>query len=55
MPSVHVRGRLRAAFVFAQMVISLQNTTSTSRTLRVIPPATPYFSLGLGELGRAVV
>ncbi|XP_015420346.1 PREDICTED: deleted in lung and esophageal cancer protein 1 [Myotis davidii] len=31
-----------------EMVISLQNTTSTSRTLRVIPPATPYFSLGLG-------
>ncbi|XP_059520387.1 deleted in lung and esophageal cancer protein 1 isoform X2 [Myotis daubentonii] len=31
-----------------EMVISLQNTTSTSRYLRVIPPATPYFSLGLG-------
>uniref|UniRef100_G1PIV1 DLEC1 cilia and flagella associated protein n=1 Tax=Myotis lucifugus TaxID=59463 RepID=G1PIV1_MYOLU len=31
-----------------EMVISLQNTTSTSRNLRVIPPATPYFSLGLG-------
>ncbi|XP_027987871.2 deleted in lung and esophageal cancer protein 1 [Eptesicus fuscus] len=31
-----------------EMAISLQNTTSTSRYLRVIPPATPYFSLGLG-------
>lgn len=30
------------------MVISLQNTTSTSRHLRVLPPSTPYFSLGLG-------
>nr|KAF6335071.1 DLEC1 cilia and flagella associated protein [Pipistrellus kuhlii] len=31
-----------------EMVVSLQNTTSTSRYLRVIPPSTPYFSLGLG-------
>nr|KAF6420247.1 DLEC1 cilia and flagella associated protein [Molossus molossus] len=31
-----------------EMVISLQNTTSTSRCLRVLPPSTPYFSLGLG-------
>ncbi|KAM5233383.1 deleted in lung and esophageal cancer protein 1 isoform 2-T2 [Hipposideros larvatus] len=31
-----------------EMVISLQNTTSTSRYLRVLPPSTPYFSLGLG-------
>ncbi|XP_054936117.1 deleted in lung and esophageal cancer protein 1 isoform X4 [Physeter macrocephalus] len=31
-----------------EMVISLQNTTSTSRHLRVLPPSTPYFSLGLG-------
>nr|XP_036870419.1 deleted in lung and esophageal cancer protein 1 isoform X6 [Manis javanica] len=31
-----------------EMVISLQNTTSTSRYLRVLPPTTPYFSLGLG-------
>ncbi|XP_058411073.1 deleted in lung and esophageal cancer protein 1 [Diceros bicornis minor] len=31
-----------------EMVISLQNTTSTSRYLRVIPPSTPYFALGLG-------
>ncbi|XP_054451839.1 deleted in lung and esophageal cancer protein 1 [Pteronotus mesoamericanus] len=31
-----------------KMVISLQNTTSTSRYLRVLPPSTPYFSLGLG-------
>ncbi|KAB0378116.1 hypothetical protein FD755_009694 [Muntiacus reevesi] len=30
------------------MVISLQNTTSTSRHLRVLPPSTPYFALGLG-------
>ncbi|KAB1264561.1 Deleted in lung and esophageal cancer protein 1-like protein [Camelus dromedarius] len=30
------------------MVISLQNTTSTSRHVRVIPPSTPYFALGLG-------
>ncbi|KAM8922051.1 deleted in lung and esophageal cancer protein 1 isoform 4-T4 [Lycaon pictus] len=31
-----------------EMVISLQNTTATSRYLRVIPPSTPYFALGLG-------
>ncbi|XP_039699231.1 deleted in lung and esophageal cancer protein 1 isoform X3 [Pteropus medius] len=31
-----------------EMVISLQNTTTTSRYLRVLPPSTPYFSLGLG-------
>ncbi|XP_037004212.2 deleted in lung and esophageal cancer protein 1 isoform X2 [Artibeus jamaicensis] len=31
-----------------KMVIALQNTTATSRYLRVIPPSTPYFSLGLG-------
>ncbi|XP_037357455.1 deleted in lung and esophageal cancer protein 1 [Talpa occidentalis] len=31
-----------------KMVISLQNITSTSRFLRVLPPFTPYFSLGLG-------
>ncbi|XP_060036598.1 deleted in lung and esophageal cancer protein 1 isoform X1 [Erinaceus europaeus] len=31
-----------------EMVISLQNTTATSRHLRVLPPSTPYFSLGLG-------
>nr|XP_058933220.1 deleted in lung and esophageal cancer protein 1 isoform X7 [Kogia breviceps] len=31
-----------------EMVISLQNTTSTSRHLRVLPPSTPYFSLGSG-------
>nr|KAF6473888.1 DLEC1 cilia and flagella associated protein [Rousettus aegyptiacus] len=31
-----------------EMVISLQNTTATSRYLRILPPSTPYFSLGLG-------
>ncbi|XP_045055704.2 deleted in lung and esophageal cancer protein 1 isoform X4 [Desmodus rotundus] len=31
-----------------KMVIALQNTTATSRHLRVLPPSTPYFSLGLG-------
>ncbi|XP_019583174.2 deleted in lung and esophageal cancer protein 1 isoform X3 [Rhinolophus sinicus] len=31
-----------------ETVISLQNTTATSRCLRVLPPSTPYFSLGLG-------
>ncbi|XP_060018327.1 deleted in lung and esophageal cancer protein 1 isoform X9 [Lagenorhynchus albirostris] len=31
-----------------EMVISLQNTTSTSHHLRVLPPSTPYFALGLG-------
>lgn len=40
---------------FEQMVISLQNTTATSRYLRILPPSTPYFSLGLGELGVAAV
>ncbi|XP_040492890.1 deleted in lung and esophageal cancer protein 1 isoform X4 [Ursus maritimus] len=30
-----------------EMVISLQNTTATSRYLRVLPPSTPYFALGL--------
>ncbi|XP_019502695.1 PREDICTED: deleted in lung and esophageal cancer protein 1-like, partial [Hipposideros armiger] len=39
-------GDLEQRCVF--MVISLQNTTSTSRYLRVLPPSTPYFSLGLG-------
>uniref|UniRef100_A0A8C9P8S3 DLEC1 cilia and flagella associated protein n=1 Tax=Spermophilus dauricus TaxID=99837 RepID=A0A8C9P8S3_SPEDA len=31
-----------------RMVISLQNTTSASRYLRVLPPSTPHFALGLG-------
>ncbi|XP_006890716.1 PREDICTED: deleted in lung and esophageal cancer protein 1 [Elephantulus edwardii] len=31
-----------------EMVIALQNTSSTSRCLRVLPPSTPYFALGLG-------
>ncbi|MEJ1285902.1 deleted in lung and esophageal cancer 1 [Cricetulus griseus] len=31
-----------------KMVIALQNTTATSRYLRVLPPSTPYFALGLG-------
>ncbi|XP_012885751.1 PREDICTED: deleted in lung and esophageal cancer protein 1 [Dipodomys ordii] len=31
-----------------EMPIALQNTTATSRHLRVLPPCTPYFSLGLG-------
>ncbi|KAM6169230.1 deleted in lung and esophageal cancer protein 1 [Rhynchocyon petersi] len=31
-----------------EMVIALQNTSATSRYLRVIPPSTPYFALGLG-------
>uniref|UniRef100_A0ABK0LUT3 DLEC1 cilia and flagella associated protein n=1 Tax=Rattus norvegicus TaxID=10116 RepID=A0ABK0LUT3_RAT len=31
-----------------EMVIALQNTTSTSRYLRVLPPSSPYFALGLG-------
>ncbi|XP_022409423.1 deleted in lung and esophageal cancer protein 1-like isoform X5 [Delphinapterus leucas] len=35
-------------FAYEKMVISLQNTTSTSRHLRVLPPSTPYFALGLG-------
>ena len=43
-----------AALEKGQMVISLQNTTSTSRHLRVLPPSTPYFALGLGELRVAV-
>lgn len=42
-------------FAFEQTVISLQNTTATSRYLRVLPPSTPYFSLGLGELRVAIV
>ncbi|XP_076773714.1 deleted in lung and esophageal cancer protein 1 isoform X1 [Arvicanthis niloticus] len=31
-----------------EMVIALQNTTATSRFLRVLPPSSPYFALGLG-------
>ncbi|XP_031199862.1 deleted in lung and esophageal cancer protein 1 isoform X2 [Mastomys coucha] len=31
-----------------EMVIELQNTTATSRFLRVLPPSSPYFALGLG-------
>ncbi|XP_063116398.1 deleted in lung and esophageal cancer protein 1 isoform X12 [Cavia porcellus] len=30
------------------MKITLQNTTASSRYLRVLPPSTPYFALGLG-------
>ncbi|KAI2528847.1 DLEC1 isoform 4, partial [Pan troglodytes] len=35
-----------------EMVIALQNTTTTSRYLRVLPPSTPYFALGLGHCNR---
>ncbi|XP_050996394.1 deleted in lung and esophageal cancer protein 1 [Acomys russatus] len=31
-----------------EMAIALQNTTATSRHLRVLPPSSPYFALGLG-------
>ncbi|XP_019063818.1 deleted in lung and esophageal cancer protein 1 isoform X3 [Fukomys damarensis] len=31
-----------------EMVITLQNITATSRYLRVLPPSTPHFALGLG-------
>ncbi|XP_062970663.1 deleted in lung and esophageal cancer protein 1 [Cynocephalus volans] len=31
-----------------EMVIALQNTTTSSRYVRVLPPSTPYFALGLG-------
>ncbi|XP_006869246.1 PREDICTED: deleted in lung and esophageal cancer protein 1 [Chrysochloris asiatica] len=31
-----------------EMAIAVQNTTATSRYLRVLPPSTPYFALGLG-------
>ncbi|XP_025740102.2 deleted in lung and esophageal cancer protein 1 isoform X5 [Callorhinus ursinus] len=31
-----------------EMVISLQNITATGRYLRVLPPSTPHFALGLG-------
>nr|XP_051685183.1 deleted in lung and esophageal cancer protein 1 isoform X3 [Oryctolagus cuniculus] len=31
-----------------EMVLALQNTTAASRYLRVLPPSTPYFALGLG-------
>ncbi|XP_063116390.1 deleted in lung and esophageal cancer protein 1 isoform X2 [Cavia porcellus] len=31
-----------------EMKITLQNTTASSRYLRVLPPSTPYFALGLG-------
>ncbi|XP_043857871.1 deleted in lung and esophageal cancer protein 1 [Dromiciops gliroides] len=32
-----------------EIVLELQNMTSTSRHLRVLPPSTPYFSLSLGK------
>ncbi|XP_068940687.1 deleted in lung and esophageal cancer protein 1 [Petaurus breviceps papuanus] len=32
-----------------EIVLELQNMTSTSRHLRVLPPCTQYFSLGLGR------
>ncbi|XP_072455258.1 deleted in lung and esophageal cancer protein 1 isoform X2 [Notamacropus eugenii] len=32
-----------------EIVLELQNMTSTSRHLRVLPPSTQYFSLGLGK------
>ncbi|XP_023575563.1 deleted in lung and esophageal cancer protein 1 isoform X2 [Octodon degus] len=31
-----------------EMVLTLQNTAASSRYLRVLPPSTPYFALGLG-------
>ncbi|KAM9187327.1 deleted in lung and esophageal cancer protein 1 [Dugong dugon] len=31
-----------------EMVIAMQNTTATSRYLRVLPPSTPHFAIGLG-------
>lgn len=46
----HVRCLKELPLTSGQMVISLQNTTATSRYLRVLPPSTPYFALGLGEL-----
>ena len=35
--------------VLFQTTLELKNLTSASRTVRVIPPNTPYFSIGLGE------
>lgn len=35
--------------VLPQTTLELKNLTSASRTLRVIAPTTPYFSIGLGE------
>ncbi|OCT75446.1 deleted in lung and esophageal cancer protein 1 [Xenopus laevis] len=32
-----------------EMTIELRNMTASSRHLRIIPPSTPYFSLGLGK------
>ncbi|XP_054479162.1 deleted in lung and esophageal cancer protein 1 [Anoplopoma fimbria] len=32
-----------------ETTLELKNLTSVSRTVRVIPPATPYFSIGLGR------
>ncbi|KAJ8010957.1 hypothetical protein DPEC_G00080550 [Dallia pectoralis] len=36
-----------------EMTLILRNVTASSRQLRVIPPTTPHFSLGLGFLVRA--
>ncbi|XP_047205106.1 deleted in lung and esophageal cancer protein 1 isoform X3 [Girardinichthys multiradiatus] len=32
-----------------ESILELKNVTSTSRHIRVIPPTTPYFSIGLGR------
>lgn len=36
-----------------QTTVELMNMTSVSRHIRVIPPTTPYFSIGLGKLLRS--
>lgn len=41
--------------VLFQSTLELTNVTSTSRHVRVIPPTTPYFSLGLGEFLIAMI
>lgn len=46
---VHCNKPLPCPFL-SQTTLELKNMTSSSRHIRVIPPTTPYFSIGLGEL-----
>lgn len=46
---VHCNKPLPCLFL-SQTPLELKNVTSSSRHIRVVPPTTPYFSIGLGEL-----
>ncbi|XP_028933469.2 deleted in lung and esophageal cancer protein 1 isoform X2 [Ornithorhynchus anatinus] len=47
-PPVVVFTEFQAGQVY-EMIVELQNTTASSRHLRLIPPSTRFFSVGLGQ------